>query len=332
MRGAIRIFIIVAVLYGGYWFVVSTAIEQGANTWLEDRRTEGWVADADVQTTGFPLSFNTMLENIQLADPETGLAWTAPSFQFQAQSYTPSYIDVVFADRQSLASPYETLDLQSEVMQASVGFQPGPSLTLDLSSVSVRNMQIRSSQGWQSRFAVGDFTTAQAEAVPDAHDIKAELTELVLDRQLKRRLDPAGLLPDDIQMMQVDMTAGFDKPWDRFAVEQARPQPTFFDVELIRANWGDLELRATGRVDIDDQGVPDGRIHIKAENWREILGVAVQAGFVPQDILPTIENALQILAGLSGNPNSLDVPMTFQNGTMFFGPIPLGPAPVIRLR
>ncbi|NSX54830.1 DUF2125 domain-containing protein [Parasulfitobacter algicola] len=332
MRKLVIFCIVLGCIYSGYWFAAATGLETGAKTWLADRRSENWVADADVNVTGFPFTFETTMTGVQLADPDTGLAWTAPVFEVQAQSYSPSYITAIFADQQMLASPDEKLTLTSDDMVASVGFVPNTSLALDTSSLAIANLRVTSSKGWTSRFDTGQFMTTQSDAVPFGHHVDADLQGLVMDRALRRQLDPAGFLPEQIETMQLDMTVGFDAAWNRFAIEQARPQPTSIDLDLIRANWGELELLATGQLTIDTQGIPQGRIDVKARNWRDILGIAVQAGFVPDDIAPTVENALELLAGLSGNPNTLDVPLSFQNGNILFGPVPIGPAPRIRIR
>jgi len=41
---------------------------------------------------------------------------------------------------------------------------------------------------------------------------------------------------------------------------------------------------------------------------------------------------LEALAGLSGQPENIDATLNFSNGRIFLGPIPLGPAPSLRLR
>ena len=45
---------------------------------------------------------------------------------------------------------------------------------------------------------------------------------------------------------------------------------------------------------------------------------------------PTILS--ELMAALEGPPNTLDAPLTFENGFISFGPIPLGPAPRIVIR
>jgi hypothetical protein len=83
---------------------------------------------------------------------------------------------------------------------------------------------------------------------------------------------------------------------------------------------------------VGPDGVPDGRITLKITNWRDLLRVARNAGLLPEPLMPTIERAFEILAGLSGPPDTLDAPLTFANGIVSFGPVPLGPAPRLVIR
>lgn len=71
---------------------------------------------------------------------------------------------------------------------------------------------------------------------------------------------------------------------------------------------------------------------MKATNWREMLELAVGAGLIPEGLAPTVERGLEVLAGMSGSPETLDAPLSFRNGYVAFGPIPLGPAPRFVLR
>jgi hypothetical protein len=128
------------------------------------------------------------------------------------------------------------------------------------------------------------------------------------------------------------MTVRFDRPWDRTALEESRPQPRHIELSLADVKWGGLRLQAAGAVDVDEAGRADGAVTIKAENWREMLMLARSTGQLPESLANTLESGLGLLAGLGGNRDALDLTLNLAEGYWALGPIPLGPAPRLILR
>jgi hypothetical protein len=144
---------------------------------------------------------------------------------------------------------------------------------------------------------------------------------------LRRSLDPARLLPDVIDGMSSRPDVAFDAPWDRYALERARPQITPSILRNLRRKWGAIELRAAGESPSTPKGCPTAGSTCKVTNWRDLLQVAGNAGLSPAPLMPTMERAFEISRGSPGPPDTLDAPLTFSNGIVSFGPLPLGRAP-----
>jgi hypothetical protein len=117
-----------------------------------------------------------------------------------------------------------------------------------------------------------------------------------------RQLDPGGLLPETIETLDYTAEMEFDRPWDIRAIEDRRPQITALDLRELNAVWGGLILRAAGDITVDEAGVPEGALAIRAENWREMVAMAVRAGLIPEQMQGTFEGLLGVVAGLSGDP------------------------------
>jgi len=320
------------VAWCGYWFATATIVERSASAWFDARRAEGWQADfAQLETRGFPYRFDTALTDVALADPGTGLVWSAPEFEIVALAYRPNHVIALFPDTQTLASPFETLTIESADMRASARLG-GTRLELVESTAEMAEVKASSTQGWEVTLSKGLLATRAAPTETNTYDIYFEATELRPSDALRLGVDPQGRLPDTFQSLKLDSTLSFDAPWDRFAVERARPQPTGIDLKDFDARWGQLELRAVGNVSVDDEGIPEGQITVKATNWREIISIGQALGTIPEATVPTITRALEVLATLSGPPNTIDVTLNFQRGFVSLGPLPLGPAPRLRLR
>ena len=333
MRFFVIVPLFVVLVWMGYWAIAAIALDRALTGWLAAREAEGWVANyTNVEVGGFPTTFEARLTDLELADPRTGVAWQAPEFRFDAASARPTSITAYWPPVQSVASPFERIAVSSDTMSGRVSFAPNTALALQSSDIELANVELASTAGWTSQLSAGRLTTEQSDAGDDAHDIVFEATALRLAEPVKAALDPANVLPEEVELMRLVATADFDAPWDRFAIERARPQITALDLEDLRATWGNLDLRAAGQLSVDSEGIPDGRITIKATNWREMLDIAEATGVIPVQLLPTLERALELLASLSGPPETLDAPLSFQGGFVSFGPIPLGPAPRLVIR
>ena len=69
---------------------------------------------------------------------------------------------------------------------------------------------------------------------------------------------------------------------------------------------------------------------VTARNWRQMLDLAVAAGAVPEGMAQTVERGLALASGLpgaGGDEETVSLPLSLRDGQVFFGPIPLGPAP-----
>lgn len=322
---------ILAFGWSGYWLAGYWGVTTGFDRWFEDRRAQGWVAEYDDRRVlGFPNRFDTTFTNLTLADPASGVAWDMPFLQLFALSYRPNHVIAVWSPEQVLSTPTEKLTVSTEDMRASVVLRPDTALTLERSNLAIEGMILSSSADWRMSAQTLGLAMHRLGDAPATYRMALQSTNVA--PPVAYRLPSGMQLPRTLATLAADMTVTFDKPWDRGAIEQARPQPTEIDITLAEIGWGDLQLNAAGRVTIDSFGYPSGTITLRAVNWREIIAVARATGRVSPGVLDTIEGALDLAAQLAGNARQLDIPLTFRNGSTRIGPVPFAPAPVIRLR
>jgi hypothetical protein len=225
-------------------------------------------------------------------------------------------------------------------MKASTVLLPGEALTLDRANLVIDGMELSSDLGWQAQLASARLALRRPEPSEalvegpegNVYDIAFEADGLQPAEALVDRLNPTGALPPTVSQLRLEATVAFDRPWDRRALEERRPQPRALKLTELRANWGDLDLRAAGELTVDASGQPEGRISVKAQNWREILTLAVNSGTVPASLASTAENVLGMLARSTGDSRSLDLPLTFTGGQIKLGPLPIGTAPRLVIR
>lgn len=333
MRKLVGIVVLVAIVLSGVWLGWAYVLERGFASWLEARRSEGWVAEATrIDTTGYPARFTTVATNLDLADPATGLAWRLPQITFQAVAHDPTDIQAILPPAFTVASPGERISVRSATFRASTAVDPGPSLALRRADITLAGIDLRSTAGWDAALTNGLLRTERAADDDTLQRVNFTASEVRPAEPVRALLDPARVLPGTISELAVTADVGFDRPWDRRAIEDRRPQIQTIDLTRIRAIWGDAELEAAGQLTVDSTGVPTGEITVRATNWREIFAVLQNAGVIPQTFARALESVLESLAGMSGSPETIDAPLRLSNGFISFGPIPIGPAPNLRIR
>jgi hypothetical protein len=317
--------------WSAWWWAGASAKEAAFASWLADRRSDGWLAEASgIATTGFPNRFDTRIDRLALADPASGWAWEAPFLDILMLSYAPTRAILALPPEQALAVPGARATLRSDRLIASANLAPGPALALRRVSVEGAGLRLDAPEGWSAAAARLEAHVAEApgSAGPgNAYALALEADAVRLPAVWRDRLDPAGAMAEALESLSLDARAAFDRPLDRAAVEDRPPRLEALSVKRLEARWGALSLSATGRVAADAQGYAAGEIMVRATRWRDMLRAAVAAGALDRDLAAAIEAGLGLLALLSGDAESIEAPLSLGGGLARIGPVPLGPAP-----
>ena len=328
MKRLFFLVIAVALLWSGYWVVGSSGVKSAFENWFEARRAEGWVAEYDdFDITGFPNRFDATWEGLTLADPESGVAWTMPMFQILALSYQPNHVIAAWPHKMRLSAPGEQLTIDSDLLRASLRLNPGTALELEKTVLEGRNLSFSGAQIGSLR----ELHLAAERTEEATYRIGLTAADLSPPARALQSLVGDQALPETMQQAHLDATVTFDRPWDRTAIEDSRPQPTRIDLADLKMIWGVMEFQAKGQIDLDAQGRATGKMALQAVHWKEMLKIAVASGAVPESAAEAAQKLLGMAANAKGNPNSLDVELTLKEGTVYLGFLPLGPAPLIRL-
>nr|WP_239113547.1 DUF2125 domain-containing protein [Shimia biformata] len=318
--------IVLALGWAGYWVFGAQALKGAWSQWFADRTENGWVAEVDeLKVAGFPNRFDVTFDGLDLADPRSGLAWSAPFFQIFALSYRPNHVIAVWPHEQTIAIPGQRVSVDSGDMRASLVLGDKTSLPLERMNFVTETPVLTSDAGWQSAAETVNVALHRQEPAQSTYRLAVTATGYTPPAFLREASSTA--LPHSLSSLELDMTTTFNAPWDRFAVERARPQPTRINLDKAQATWGELHLAAAGTVDVDASGYPVGEVTVRLTNWREMVALARASGQVPEGVMDGVEKGLELLAGLSGNSQTLDVPLTFKNGRIWIAIVPLGAAP-----
>ena len=333
MRWIIGLMFVAAFGWGAYWFVGSGQKEKAVETWLETRHASGWFAEyGDVDVKGFPNRFDTVVQDLALADPRSGWAWNAPRVELLTLSYKPNHIIALFPSEQIVSTPLQNISINSEQIKTSLVFGDLTLLPLERFTTTLAKTRFASNAGWNATLDSGLLASRQSAKAEFAHDIAFDAAGFRPSTELRRSVDASGILPDTFEKLHLSGTAYFDAPWDKAAIEGEKPFLSRIDLDDGNAIWGGLEVQAKGSVNLDMLGYPTGSLRIRAKNWKDMIALAENSGALEPTIAKTMRSGLGIVAALSGNKSTLDVPLTFKGRKMKIGPVTIGDAPKLNNR
>lgn len=322
--------IVAALAYSGFWFWSASAQKTTISNWFEARRTAGWTADySEVSILGFPNRLDTTISSPRLGDPNSGILWETPFLQLLRLSYKPSHLIAVAANEQVFSTPNGELGVKTTDLRASLEMADIRTWTPERLIVVAEGLDMASTTGFALQ---SDVAQISIEAMPtnDTHyrigiDARALRGNLPGWIEISDARDPA------IDRITLDAQVTLTAPLNRTTIENTRPQPDKITINQAKIEWRGLTLAAAGAVEIGHGGTPIGKITLKVENWREMIAKERQDTRLTKEALDQIEFVLKLISGLSGNPDTLDLPFDFVNGKIWLGPLKLGDAPIIRM-
>lgn len=309
---------IAALLWCGYWFAGSSLIRQGVTDLADQERARGVSVDyGDVSVGGFPSRFDLTFTDLRLLDPQSGMGWHGPILRIFAMAYNPQHLIAIAPASQVVSLRGVERNLTADDLRASVSFLLGPAFALNRSRIVGSNMEM------------GDWALGTLRASSDlqggeaGHRLGLELLGLTLPAALRAQIDPQEGEPATVDRLHLDARARFDRPIDRTTLDDP-PHLTALDIADLTGIWGDIQVTAAGSLTADGNGFARGDLKITVRNWRKMLNLAVSAGLVPADRKSAIKSTLGFLSGQS---DKITATLTFRDGLVLLGPLPLGTAP-----
>lgn len=327
MRRLVFIILFAALGWSLYWYMGVNSRETALTTWFDERNEAGWVADSSVELRGYPNRHDAIITNIELADPVSGWAWSAPRFELLQLSYQPNHIIALWPETQYVKTPYERITINSTELRASLIKTDDNALTR--ATVNAQNLNLSSSAAWGVTTGETVLAIRKNETAPNTYDLGLNANDVTPASFVLRNLGMTGVMPDTFSAFRADAQITLSAPLSQASFEQASAYLTAVKLNDINIAWGDLALRATGKMDVTPSGYPMGKITIRATNWEQMLDMAITGGAIRTGEATAIRTALKFASSLSGNAKELELPLSFKDQKTYLGPIPLGEAPRI---
>lgn len=322
MRTLTWILIILAALYGGYWFVGARAAERAVETALQEAGARGiHIAHQGYGISGFPSRFDLTVTEPRI--DAGGVGWEAPFAQVFALSYTPWKLIAALPNEQTLRLQGQSIAIASTQMKASLFMKPRNALPLDRFDAVIEGASLRSDAGWSLGFASANASVIAGEG--GAAQAAFRVLDLLPDQRLMATLN--GALPATVERLDLLADLTLDAPLDVRGAAPRLQQISLTEAHLV---WGPLKLTAAGDLVADLQGQAEGTVQLRVEGWQEGLAALEAAGLVPEQFRLPLRSVLENLAAQSTEAGVLQLPLVMANGRMMLGPVPLGPAPLLR--
>ncbi|MCB5408946.1 DUF2125 domain-containing protein [Pseudogemmobacter faecipullorum] len=341
MRRLMGFFVVLVVLWCGWWFLGRALILREAKALIADQRNAGAeISYSDLGLRGFASRFDLTARDLRYRDPGGRFGFEGPVVWLYAMSWKPWHIILGLPERQKLFIAGQMLELEGRALQASL--RAAPALDLPLAELRLSGEAITLRGAGMGEFTAGGVSLGlrDASALPDAgltggalYQLGLNAGELRPDAAIAAKIAavtlaaaPAEPLPEVISALHLDLILSLTAPLDRHA-GQSQPGVTALNLRDLSLTWGALELSASGMLLPDAQGYASGRITVTAKNWQYLPVLMVASGKVEPRMAPLLQNMLAALAQDAGTPDQISLPLVLKDGWMNFGPLPLAAAP-----
>lgn len=332
-RIAVKILVLFGLVLGAWWWIATNSLQNTITGWFDARTSEGWQADVgSISRGGFPMRITNTLTDMALVDPQTATNLSIPQITLSTPIYWPGHATLTLpAEPIVIASPHGALTITTDGVETGLRLHPSIALQLEAIQGSSSNVSVDQVEGRVFSIEALQVDVQQGLAA-ETYDIDLIATGFAPGSNIRQALDLPAAWPNAFETLMADMTVTFDRPWDRNAMEGSRPQPRAIKIDQITAEWADLGITIGADLQVSAGGIPSGTLKLQTRNWQRMLDLASASGALSPQARPQAENILNLLSGLSGTSETLDVEITVDQGRMRMGFIPLGTAPNIVIR
>lgn len=301
-------------------------VARGTTAAFAQLATTGQGTVEAVAATGFPLRIGADLRGMTLADPGAGLRWSVPQAQLSAPLWAPLDWSADLALPQEVTLAGHRFTLAADAADGGLGLGYSADLPVRAAQARLAAPVLSPATGGGTLLAA-DLLDVTAQGTGADYALDAQLQALHLPPKLLQEVAPGSGLPDTVERIAATGRLSFARP---LALRESEPPPlTAIDLQDAQILWGGRAISASGQVSVDAQGRPEGTITFATKDWAAWLKLAVAAGLVKREQAPMLTSLGTYMAAQSPE-GAVRVPLAFAGGLMSLGPLPLGPAPVLR--
>jgi hypothetical protein len=327
MRLLLGFVLALGVLWGGYWFVGSSALDRQLNGWFDDQTRAGHdIGREALSVAGFPNRFDVTVTAPYAHDPVSGWGWKAPFVQVFSMTWKPWHVIAALPPEQTFTTPAgETMTLTSRQLRGSLLLHPGLALALDSAVLEGTDLALTGPAG--AKVGVQRLVLAAGGDPSWKNGLRLGLqaTDLAPDPARLAGLTDLGPRVADTHL---DATLQLSAPIDRH-LGDAPVHVVALHLTEAHMTWGPLVVSAKGSLSKGMDGRAEGKIALTITDWARLPDALVALGVLPVRMEPLATRALTLLDEAAGKTDPLQVPLELKGGRMTLGALPLGAAPML---
>lgn len=316
MRRLIVIAVILASLWGGYWYVAASGLRSALPQQVEQLRQAGWQVDYDgFEVAGFPSRLDTRVEALSVASPNGSYGLDAPRFEVLALSYKPNHVIVVAPDMFQIDTPIGPVKVRNDDLRASLRLEATTDLALEQVVVVGEAVELSSDTLGTAKVMSSQLALRPVPARTELYEATLQTNALILPAALQQVLAAPVI---DTATANVELR--FSAPLDRHAVSAGALSVTELTLTQAQLSIGESSVNLSGALSPAPDGTLTGDVRVNARGWENLLALITAPGFDPQV-------AAQMLGSVAQEDGSVQLDLSFRNGFAYLGVIPLFPAP-----
>lgn len=302
--------VVLAVLYGGYWFIGATILEREAKAALGEMQENGWTVEYDdLSTRGFPSRFDTTVEPFRIIEPNGRAGLDTPFLQVFALSYRPNEVIVVWPKTFGLIANGIEFETHNEDLRASAAVEFSRDLVLDRATIEGTDIGLRAlGRDLGMRHMLSAIR--KTPAVEGAYDVYLKIEDL------------SGL-DLDITRFEVDGVVALSAPIDRHL--RGGPKPLSITIDVFEITTEDSSLSVRGEVERGADGFPEGQLLVSAVNAEALIEQLSDIGVLDDDAVSITRGTLAVAQ--PGADGAIGLTLRLSGGFLTLGGVALTEVP-----
>jgi hypothetical protein len=312
-----------------YWHMAVQRLQAGYESWMADRRADGWVIEAGQATSGgWPGAASLSIPHFSIrgGEPDVpgGMLWSADRVELRAPLFHPGHLEITPSGDQTLRLgtgapvPY-TAEHLTGILPLN---RPGEPLVMDAEANNLRIQAPEQGNGITVGTVRlhGSFDSSAAKGQPAAV-VQLAATQISL---------PPGFhspLGDAIASTEADISVSGPVPPVTGLTRRARKWRDgggSAEVSRFELVWGPLNVGGTATLALDDELQPMGAGSARIVGYRETLDMLADRGALSRSAVTAAKALLSLIAHTGDDgTEEVEVPLTLQYRTLLMRQIPL---------